>query len=37
MVKLLDFVSFPNSTIRLSNSELLIDCIDSLYDSLTVT
>ena len=37
MVKLLDFLSFPNSTIRLSNSELFIDCIDSLYNDLTVT
>ena len=31
MVKLLDFISFPNSTIRLSNSDLFIDCTDSLY------
>ena len=37
MVKLLDFVSFPNSTIRLSNSDLFIDCTDSLYNDLTIT
>ena len=37
MVKLLDFVSFPNSTIRLSNSDLFIDCTDSLYNGLTIT
>ena len=31
MVKILDFVSFPNSTIRLSNLGLFItDCTDSL-------
>ena len=37
MVKLLDFVSFPNSTIRLSNLDFFIDCTDSLYIDLTIT
>ena len=37
MVKLLDFVSFPNSTNRFSNSDLFIDYTDSLYNDLTVT
>ena len=31
MVKILDFVSFPNSTIRLGNLGLFVtDCMDSL-------
>ena len=38
MVKRLDFISFPNSTIRLSNSDFfIIDCMDSLQTVFIVT